>query len=192
MTTGEMIKQGRAAKNKSQEELANMLGVSRQAVSKWESDKSIPIGINRECLNNILEISLGLDEEKIDKLPSASGRNKKLLLGGWVTAGILLILLVLSIVYIFSRLQIANDASARDDIREEMRLEEKILNELCNKFQLDNDTIHVDVVSGEFSYMTIVINNNSSAIESATISDIKNYISENYDIFSENIEIIFE
>lgn len=57
MTTGEIIKQARVAKNMSQEELANMLGVSRQAVSKWESGKSIPIGVNRECINSILEIS---------------------------------------------------------------------------------------------------------------------------------------
>ena len=36
MTLGEQIRQARENKNLSQEELASQLGVSRQAVSKWE------------------------------------------------------------------------------------------------------------------------------------------------------------
>ena len=37
MTLGEQIKNSREKKNLSQEELAFQLGVSRQAVSKWEN-----------------------------------------------------------------------------------------------------------------------------------------------------------
>lgn len=59
MTLGETIKQARMAKNMSQEDLANEVGVSRQAISKWESNKAIPTGINRECFNSVLALRMG-------------------------------------------------------------------------------------------------------------------------------------
>ena len=51
MSIGEKIKQARVGKNMSQEELAAIVGVSRQAISKGESDKAVPTGANREILN---------------------------------------------------------------------------------------------------------------------------------------------
>ena len=42
MTLGEHIAQLRAARGLSQEDLADALGVSRQSVSKWETDASVP------------------------------------------------------------------------------------------------------------------------------------------------------
>jgi len=42
MTLGEKIKEARAAGGLTQEELASKLMVSRQAVTKWETDKGIP------------------------------------------------------------------------------------------------------------------------------------------------------
>ena len=42
MTMAERIQTIRKSKGLSQEELANSLGVSRQAVSKWESGQSVP------------------------------------------------------------------------------------------------------------------------------------------------------
>ncbi len=56
MTLGEQIKQAREKKNLSQEDLAERIGVSRQAVSKWENDTSVPQGINREVLAEVLEL----------------------------------------------------------------------------------------------------------------------------------------
>ena len=41
MTYGERIRRGREAKALTQEELAEALGVSRQAVSKWERGESL-------------------------------------------------------------------------------------------------------------------------------------------------------
>lgn len=52
MTLGEQIRQAREKKNLSQEELADRLHVSRQAISKWENNNSVPQGINRELLTH--------------------------------------------------------------------------------------------------------------------------------------------
>lgn len=42
MTLGERIQKERTARGLSQEALGERVGVSRQAVSKWEADKAIP------------------------------------------------------------------------------------------------------------------------------------------------------
>lgn len=42
MTTGEKIRQLRKKENMSQEQLANLLGLSRQAISRWETEDAIP------------------------------------------------------------------------------------------------------------------------------------------------------
>ena len=63
MTLGEQIRQKREEQNLSQEELAGQIGVSRQAVSKWESDRSVPAGVNRRLLCQVLSLeSPGSDE----------------------------------------------------------------------------------------------------------------------------------
>ena len=54
MSLGEEIKRKREEKNLSQEELAERIGVSRQAVSKWESNLSAPTGTNRRLLSQEL------------------------------------------------------------------------------------------------------------------------------------------
>lgn len=77
MTLGEQIKIARESKNLSQEALADLLSVSRQAVSKWENDSSIPQGINRELLSQILEMDLSRAEEP-------AGKQKRMPLIGWL------------------------------------------------------------------------------------------------------------
>ena len=42
MTLGEKLARARREKNITQEQLADYLGVSRQSVSKWESDIAYP------------------------------------------------------------------------------------------------------------------------------------------------------
>ena len=42
MTFGERLYELRKNKNISQEELAELLDVSRQSISKWENDKGLP------------------------------------------------------------------------------------------------------------------------------------------------------
>ena len=60
MLLGDTLKNQRRKNNISQEMFAEMLGVSRQAVQKWESNRSLP------NLDNIVEIAkifnISLDE----------------------------------------------------------------------------------------------------------------------------------
>ena len=58
MTLREQIRQARELKRLSQEDLANQLQVSRQTVSKWENDSSVPQGIHKDMLEKVLDISI--------------------------------------------------------------------------------------------------------------------------------------
>ena len=51
MTTGEKIAALRREKGLSQEALGERLGLSRQAVSKWEADQAVP------TMDNLMELS---------------------------------------------------------------------------------------------------------------------------------------
>lgn len=93
MTLGEKIKDAREKKNLSQEELAERLCCSRQAVSKWENNTSVPQGVNRELLSQVLEIELGGAESTNDS-KTVTWKNALLTWLGWITAAILLIILI--------------------------------------------------------------------------------------------------
>ena len=66
MKLGEEIRRAREEKHLSQEDLAEQLGVSRQAVSKWENGMALPQGINREMLNKILGLKVMQETEEAD------------------------------------------------------------------------------------------------------------------------------
>lgn len=58
MTLGEKIKEQRIAHRLSQETLAEAMGVSRQAVTKWEADQSAPSSEKLILLAKLFHISL--------------------------------------------------------------------------------------------------------------------------------------
>ena len=57
MTIGEKITHLRVVNNISQDELAKMMGVSRQSLSKWENGESLPQLENIKQLCEIFKIS---------------------------------------------------------------------------------------------------------------------------------------
>ena len=59
MTTGEVIQTCRARRNLSQERLAELVGVSRQAVSKWEVGDALPDTDKLVPLARALGITVG-------------------------------------------------------------------------------------------------------------------------------------
>ena len=74
MTYGAQIKKAREKKRLTQEDLAEQSGVSRQAVSKWEADKSRPSAAKLSVLSEILdipeEIWNAIDEKEQTSQPS--------------------------------------------------------------------------------------------------------------------------
>lgn len=71
MTFGEKLKQLRKEKNYSQEELAEKLSVSRQAVTKWETDAGTPDIENIKAISALFGVSLdelilGKEDEESD------------------------------------------------------------------------------------------------------------------------------
>lgn len=58
MNIGKRIHEIRQQKNLTQEQLASDLGISRQAVSKWESGKAIPDIENLMYISNLYDVSL--------------------------------------------------------------------------------------------------------------------------------------
>ena len=59
MTTGQRIAQKRKELNLSQEALGEQLGVSRQAIYKWESDASLPEVEKLVAMSRLFSISVG-------------------------------------------------------------------------------------------------------------------------------------
>jgi len=67
MTTGQRIAQKRKERNLSQEALGEAMGVSRQSISKWESDTTIPEIDKLVAMSRLFEVRvgwlLGVEEE---------------------------------------------------------------------------------------------------------------------------------
>ena len=92
---GEEIRRAREEKHLSQEDLAEQLGVSRQAVSKWENGTALPQGINREMLNRILGLKVMQETEEADGTAKIRSRSV-IYRAGWVLAVVMsAVLLVL-------------------------------------------------------------------------------------------------
>lgn len=90
MALSKEIRRAREEKHLSQEDLAEKLGVSRQAVSKWENGTALPQGINREMLDGILELKTAQETEETDGLTE---NGKKSVTGriGWGVAGVMIV-----------------------------------------------------------------------------------------------------
>ncbi|MFL8674991.1 helix-turn-helix domain-containing protein [Clostridioides sp. GD02404] len=78
MNFGENLKRLRKERNLSQEQLSEMLNVSRQAISKWESNKTYPDIENLMLLRNIFNIALDdlLFDENKDKIEAVIKSSK--------------------------------------------------------------------------------------------------------------------
>lgn len=71
MTLGEKLKEARRSIGLSQEQLAQKICVSRQAITKWESDKGMPDIENLRALAKLLNVSIDYlidDGENMDKI----------------------------------------------------------------------------------------------------------------------------
>ena len=96
MTLGQRIQELRKGLNLSQEELGERMGVSRQAISKWEGDQTIPELDNLIALSRLFGLTVGQllgVEQPVPAPPAAPAkipRRMKLLLSGMGAALVIL------------------------------------------------------------------------------------------------------
>jgi len=76
MISGEKLKECRRNKGLSQEKVAELLGVSKQAVSKWESSQTAPSTDNLIALSGIYDVSL---DELVGNKVSLNPKENKIL-----------------------------------------------------------------------------------------------------------------
>ena len=76
MTLADRIQQLRKQRGISQEELADQVGVSRQAVSKWESEQSVPDMDKVILLSDYFEVTTDYLLKGIEPAPPAAGERK--------------------------------------------------------------------------------------------------------------------
>lgn len=84
MSFGERLYKLRSDKNISQEELAELLDVSRQSISKWENDKAYPEMTRLLFMSDYFDVSLdylmrGLEDEESEKEDAVTYKSKNLL-----------------------------------------------------------------------------------------------------------------
>lgn len=78
MTMADRIQSLRKAKGISQEELADKIGVSRQAVSKWESEQSSPDLEKVILLSDYFEVTTDYLLKGIEPKPDSAGKGRDL------------------------------------------------------------------------------------------------------------------
>ena len=73
MTLGERLKELRLGTGFSQEQVAERVGVSRQAVTKWETGQTIPAAENLAALAELYQVSLDdLGEDRSARVRASS------------------------------------------------------------------------------------------------------------------------
>jgi len=105
MEIGLKLKKTRVRSGFTQEQVAEKLMISRQTVSNWENEKSLPDVVSVMKMSDLYQISL--DEllkgdkkmlEKIEKDIATVKSNRKMIIVGWVTIILALILSIIDIV----------------------------------------------------------------------------------------------
>ena len=78
MNFGDKLKQYRLQEGMSQEQLAEKIGVSRQAITKWETKRGLPDVENMIILAELFKLTLDeLILEEVKKQPSGSTRRTR-------------------------------------------------------------------------------------------------------------------
>lgn len=112
MTFGTKLQQIRKAAGLSQEQLADLIDMSRQAVSKWETDQATPDIEKVSLLCDIFKISADelLGNENLSQHESTNGKlegyvkmnvKKRYFTAGWITALVGTVLLILEFFSLF-------------------------------------------------------------------------------------------
>lgn len=105
MNIGNNIRQLRKANHLSQEELAQKCNVSRQTISRWESNEVLPDTNNLIILSKLFNVTL--DEVVFGKKKKET--NKKRLIWEYGLIVVLILSLILNIIFYMQRYKETND-----------------------------------------------------------------------------------
>lgn len=105
MNIGNNIRQLRKANHLSQEELAQKCNVSRQTISRWESNEVLPDTNNLLILSKLFNVTL--DEVVFGKKQKET--NKKRLIWEYGLIVVLILSLILNIIFYMQRYKETND-----------------------------------------------------------------------------------
>ena len=115
MTLGQRIQELRKGLNLSQEELGERMGVSRQAISKWEGDQTIPELDKLIALSKLFGLTvgqlLGVEQPAPAAVPGTSKRTKALLAG----MGAALLILAILVGTLWSQVLALNRQAVLDE-----------------------------------------------------------------------------
>lgn len=116
MTLGQRIQELRKNMGFSQEELGERMGVSRQAISKWEGDQTTPELDKLIALSKLFGLTVGqlLGVEQPVPAPGApkASRNQKILLAGM---GALLLILIIAVGALWAQVQTLSRQAVIDE-----------------------------------------------------------------------------
>ena len=96
MKFSQYIKEYRKKNNLTQQELANKLYVTKQAISKWENDKGIPDVSLYQSISNLLDVSI----DELMGNEKKSVKKKNYLIISLIGVAVLLLLITITIVII--------------------------------------------------------------------------------------------
>lgn len=150
MTTGQRIASRRKLANLSQEDISQELGVSRQAVSKWESDAGLPDIDNLITLSKMFGVSVGwllgteqdpsfdpstgLSDAQLKMVEEIIVRHKPRSSRRWIAAALAVCVLALSVfgVFVQNRLDRLSDenAAAQEQISALEQSNQVLLNQM--------------------------------------------------------------
>ncbi len=97
MTIEERIQELRKGKNLSQEQLADLLGVSRQSVSKWESGQSLPEIEKLIAMSELFDVTADYILKGTDS-PASNDSRAALRLGSQIVSAVAAMILAVAIV----------------------------------------------------------------------------------------------
>lgn len=146
MNFNECLLKRRKEKGISQEELADQMGVSRQAISKWETGESMPDATKLMALSEVLDISL--DELCGKQAVIKTNQNVKAEFK-WKTKGI--IVAVLCTVLIFGGGYFVGRTVGKNSIGKVMREPQTVVVSLPESFEVSGVNYSHDLVQNKLT-----------------------------------------
>ena len=164
MNLGKTLQELRKEKNISQEEIANILNVSRQTISNWENSKSYPDIIMLIKLCDIYKISLDdllkEDQELLNHIKKEKQKKNKIIITG---ISIIIILLTLLSYFVFFKDYFKTTDSMKKEIQTVVKNKEQFI-EITKAKKYNEDEMtdnYIKINDTEFKNISSYLDNNN-------------------------------